>query len=513
MAISDLPQHQTLMRNLAKPDAWPDGSGVPRLIQTHISSVVLAGACAYKVKKPLDLGFLDFSTLEKRHEACRQEVRLNSRLAPELYLGVVPITGSAEQPSVDGDGEPIDWAVQMRRFDPAAVLDQCPQRIDDSLIDRLAADIAGFHRNAEVAPEDYGSPAAVAAAVDDNIRQIRARRSAERAQLDQLADWLAGQQERLAPLLAARQAQGHIRECHGDLHLNNIVLIDGRPVIFDGIEFNPQLRYIDVLSDLAFLTMDLARLGRPDQAYRLLDRYLAVTGDFAGLPLLRLYEVYRAMVRAKVAAIHAGERNLGADEREHIVALLRRYLRVATRLTREPSPALVITHGVSGAGKSTASDLLVAELSAIRVRSDVERKRLAAGGGSVNAADLYGEGMTTRTYDRLYALAAGIIDAGYVAVVDATFLDARQRHRFAGLAAERAVPFAILACQAPPAELARRVGARSRGGWDVSDADGAVVARQLAAEGALDSQEQAAAVVVSPEQPLDVEQLCARLWG
>lgn len=512
MAISDLQQHQNLVRRLTRADAWPGERETPVVIETHISSVVLVGKFAYKLKKPLDLGFLDFSTLDKRQHACQEELRLNGRLAPDLYLGVVPISGSVEQPRLD-EGEPIEWAVQMRRFDPAAVLAECPQRIDDALVDQLAVDIGHFHGTAPVAPAGQGEPGAVIAAMTDNIRQIRARRSAERAQLDQLADWLEREQDRLEPVLQARQAQGFVRECHGDLHLNNIVLINGKPVIFDGIEFNAALRYIDVFADLAFLTMDLMRLGRTAQAYRLLDRYLAVTGDFSGLPLLRLYEVYRAMVRAKVAAIHAGERNLGADEREQIVASLRRYLRVASRLTRDPRPALIITHGVSGVGKSTVSDLLVAELPAVRVRSDVERKRLAAKDGVVDAKDLYSENMTARTYDRLHKLAGGVMDAGYIAVVDATFLDATQRARFAELADARNVPFAIMDCQAPPAELVRRVGARSGGGRDVSDADTAVLSRQLGQQQALSPAEQARAIKVSPQQPLDLDQVAERLQG
>lgn len=516
MPIEDLQQHQTLVKALANPSNWPGAAHDLRLIQTHISSVVLVDRDAYKLKKPLDLGFLDFSSLEKRHTACDEELRLNGRLAPDVYLDVVPITGSPEHPVVGGTGEPIEWAVHMRRFDPTAVLAECPQRIDIALIDTLAERIGRFHAEAAVAPPEFGSVDLVAGPMRDNIRAIRARRSAERAQLDALGDWIEQRLAACADLIEQRRRDGRVRECHGDLHLNNIVLIGEEPVIFDGIEFAPALRYIDVYADLAFLTMDLTRLGRDDLARRLLDRYLQSTGDYQGLPLLRLYEVYRAMVRAKVAAIRAAERNLSAAEREQIVAELRRYLRVAARLCKEPAPALIITHGVSGSGKTVASDRLLAELPAVRVRSDVERKRLAgltadADSDSAPGQGLYSDDMNERTYGRLAELAEQIIGAGFVAVVDATFLRADRRRDFAALATRLDVPFVIVDCEAPENELRARVAARQTAGGDASEADGAVLERQLAAREPLTPEESALAVPVRPDQELDLELLGDRL--
>jgi aminoglycoside phosphotransferase family enzyme/predicted kinase len=518
MTVEDLQQHQTLAEALADPANWPGAPRDLRLFQTHISSVVLVDQDAYKLKKPLDLGFLDYSTLAKRRHFCDEEIRLNGRLAPDIYLDVVPITGSPEHPVIGGEGEPIEWAVHMRRFDPTAVLGECPERLTPELIDELARRIADFHQAAAIAPPAFGSLDEVAEPMHDNIRQIHARRGAERAKLEQLQAWLEGRLGELAVLIEQRRAEGRVRECHGDLHLGNIVLIDDAPVIFDGIEFNPSLRYIDVYADLAFLTMDLKRLGRHDLARRLLDGYLRITGDYGGLPLLHLYEVYRAMVRAKVAAIHAAERNLSADERELIVAELRRYLRVAAGLSRPPQPGVVITHGVSGSGKSFVTDQVLAALPAVRVRSDVERKRLAglaaeASSGSGLGADLYSAAMTERTYGRLVELAEGIITAGFIAVIDATCLKAAQRRPFAELAERLGVPFVILDCEAPRAVLEQRVRQRQAAGEGVSEADLAVLASQLSHREPLQAEEQAHCLVIDPEHPLDTERLDNLLLG
>jgi predicted kinase len=406
----------------------------------------------------------------------------------------------------------------MRRFDPTAVLSECPERLTTELIDTLAERIAHFHRSAAIAPEEFGSLDLVAEPMRDNIRQIHARRGAERAKLEKLEGWLETRLAEVADLLEKRRAQGRIRECHGDLHLGNIVLIDDEPVIFDGIEFNPSLRYIDVYADLAFLTMDLKRLGRDDLARRLLDGYLRITGDYEGLPLLHLYEVYRAMVRAKVSAIHAAERNLSADEREQIVAELRRYLRVAAGLSRAGYAGLVITHGVSGSGKSYVTDKVLAALPAVRVRSDVERKRLAGlaaddRSGSGLSEDLYSDAMTDRTYARLAELAEGIIVAGFIAVVDATFLKAAQRDAFAALAARMDVPFLLLDCEAPREVLEQRVTQRLAGADTVSEASLEVLALQLAQREPLTLAERENSLPISPDAGLDVEQLETRLQG
>ena len=288
-------------------------------------------------------------------------------------------------------------------------------------------------------------------------------------------------------------------------------------MIFDGIEFSEALRWIDTLSDLAFLTMDLKHLGRGELAAWLLDAYLSENGDYAGLPLLRLYEVYRAMVRAKVAAIRA-EQVEGSEAREAVLAEYLRYLRLAEALVREGRGAIVLTYGVSGSGKSHWAGELVGALHAVRVRSDVERKRLAgvAPTGDASAdleAGIYSAEMTARTYRRLEDLAQYIVQAGGVAVVDATFLKQARRRPFVELAKTLGVPWLILRCQAPEEVLRERVRRRHAAGGDASDADLRVLEAQLLQKESLNAEEREHSLVVSPERPLDPEAVAARLWG
>ncbi|MCK6429794.1 MAG: phosphotransferase, partial [Burkholderiaceae bacterium] len=282
------------------------GGGAVETIETHISTVLLAGEFAYKLKKPVDLGFLDFTTLAARRRFCEQELRLNRRTAPQLYLDVLAITGTVDAPRLGGPGAPIDWAVRMRRFAAEDLLDARVRagRLDAACIDRLAAAIAAFHMEAPRvdAASALGSAGTVARWLLDNVEGLREHvgASVDRARIDALADWTRRELERRAALLQARHRDGFVRECHGDLHLGNIVLVDGAPIPFDCIEFNDELRCIDVLSDLAFTVMDLLDRAEPRLAWRLLNGYLEATGDYGAVPLARPYLVYRALVRAKV---------------------------------------------------------------------------------------------------------------------------------------------------------------------------------------------------------------------
>ncbi len=378
--------------------------------------------------------------------------------------------------------------------------------------------IARFHGDAARCPEDapWGTPEAVYAPMVQNFSQIRSRRASDRPFLDRLADWTEQRQIELRQVLDARRAGGHVRECHGDLHLGNIALIDGEPVAFDGIEFNPGLRWIDTMNDLAFLTMDLTRVGRVDLARCLLDSYLQLSGDYEGLRVLHFYEVYRAMVRAKVAAIRVAQRDLAPADREHAIAEFRRYLRIAEAFTRPSPTAIVITHGVSGTGKSTLTSRMLDRLPAVRVRSDVERKRLAGLPADVNAmnrynAGIYAAGMSERTYERLAGQARAIVEGGFIAIVDAAFLKHEQRLRFADLAAALNVPFVILSCEAPETVLRARIGQRLAKGQDASDADLAVLAGQLRDREPLGREELGMSIVITPERPFVLDQLVRRI--
>jgi aminoglycoside phosphotransferase family enzyme/predicted kinase len=511
VAVETTTQHEALIQSLMDPARWPSGGGNRRRIDTHISTVVLAGENAYKLKKPLDLGFLDFLTVESRHRACLEELRLNRRLAPQIYQAVCAITGSIAAPAIDGKGEVVDWAVRMTRFDPEAILSSLVDRLDRPLIDVLATRVARFHAEAAVCdPRDaYGDPQAVYAPMAQNIEQIRSRAVRFADHIEPLARWTAEQVRRLDAVLRKRKLEGHVRECHGDLHLGNVALIDGQPVVFDAIEFNPGLRWIDTVNDIGFMTMDLQERGRSDLAYRFLDRYLQDSGDYEGIAVLRFYEVYRALVRAKIAAIRTTQGDLDVTEQAAVATELGGYIGFARRLSEPREGALIITQGLSGSGKSHVSRTLSDFLPAVRLRSDIERKRILGVEPTCDATDqgAYSRDLTQQTYTRLAGLARTVIEAGYIAVVDATFLKREMRRRFRDLAGSLGVPFAIIDCDAPVATLRARIAARGRRADNVSDAGLRVLDAQLKSREPLSDNETAASVAVRPDRALDRQRL------
>lgn len=518
MTIETIEDHENLIDALIDPACWPQGGGDRRRIDTHISTVVLAGEVAYKIKKPLDLGFLDFRSLQARKFACEEELRINRRLAPHIYQAVCAITGSPTAPLIDAEGDAIDWAVRMQRFDPDAVLSNPALEIDDRLIDRLAETVAAFHASAPVADgarsdvqSSNGNPPELSAVLA-NFHQLKVVDGSLLGHVRELESWTLDRAQSLRPLLRQRRQHGCVRECHGDLHLGNVALIDGDPVVFDAIEFDPDLRWIDVANDIAFLTMDLHQRDMRDSAYRFVDRYLSATGDYAALRLLQFYEVYRALVRAKIAAIRLQQVDDG-EQRAKTREELERYLTLAIQLAAPRRGALLITHGVSGSGKSYASAGLSQQLHGVRLRSDVERKRLLGLAPEADAAPGggYDAGVTARTYRRLLDLAREVIEAGYPVIVDATFLDRADRVRFADLAAKLCVPFAILDCEADPDILRARITARQSETGNVSDADLAVLEAQLARAAPLTPDERAVSLSISPGRPLDLRALAALL--
>ena len=471
--------------------SWPHPVASVRLIETHISWVFLTGDYAYKVKKPVDYGFLDFSTLERRRFYCEEEVRLNRRLAPQIYLDVVPIAGTAAAPRVAGSGEAFDYAVRMRQFDDAAGFDRllAAGELGVEHMDAAAAVLAAFHDRAAVADEasGQGSAAAVTAPVRENFDQIRPRLDAQlddpgtRELFAELERWSRAGCERHGAAFGRRLSGGFVRECHGDLHLRNIVVWRGEVIPFDCIEFSDALRWIDTCSELAFLLMDLDDHDRRDLARRLLDAYLQRSGDYGGLELLDFYRAYRAMVRAKVASLRLAQ--LGNDDPE-LAAEMSRYLELARRYSRPRRSALLVTHGVSGSGKTFVSQRLLEGRDLIRLRSDVERKRLAGlaatdSSGSGQGTGLYAADMTARTYRRLLELAEALTGWGFAVIVDAAFLAGAQRDLFRRFADARGLPFAIVHCAADDHVQRRRVRARSAGGKDASEADVAILDRQL----------------------------------
>ena len=459
------------------------------LIQTHISSVLLAGEHAYKLKKPVAFGFVDFSTLAARGRCCADEVRLNRRTAPQVYLDVVRVTGTDSAPRLGGRGPTIEYAVRMRRFATRNLADRRAHagRLNAAHIDRLAAEVAAFHTKAARSPADadYGLPSKVLRWARENFALCLLRLDDEprRARLQRLAQWTEEEFRRRAGWFAARRTGGFIRECHGDLHLANIVLLDEVPVPFDGIEFNPELRFIDVASDVAFTFMDLGEHGLPRLAWRFLNQYLEASGDYGLLTGLRFYAVYRALVRAKVSLIRAHQPDAHPAERRRAAGAFARDLALAERLTVVPSPLLLAVGGLSGAGKTTVAGLLLEHLGAVRVRSDVERKRLAGlKAGARTAAGfssgLYSPEMTTRTYARLHEVAATVLEAGYPVIVDAAMLRRAERDALRALAARFGLRSECIWCEASPATLRARIARRQAQGADASDATLAVLQRQ-----------------------------------
>lgn len=491
------------------------------VLETHISHVILAGDFAYKLKKPVNLGFLDFSTLEARRFSCNEELRLNRRLAPDLYLEVVRIGGTPENP-VLGGMPAIEYAVRMRRFPQASLLDRVLERgaLLPRHVDDLAREIAAFHKATPAADSraSFGSPDSIIRPAQQNFEQIRPRLSdpEDLARLDRLQTWTDRVFEQHRAVFSARKTAGYVRECHGDLHTGNIALIQNKATIFDCIEFSPELRWIDVMSEAAFLVMDLVRRGRPDLGWRFLDGYLQLTGDYQGLEVLRFYFVYRAMVRAKIHAIRLNQAGVPADEKENNLARCRVYLSLAEQTASRWRPLLAITHGPSGSGKTTLSQPMVEQLCAIRVRSDVERKRIFGMGaeeksGSLPGAGIYGPGAGDETYGRLKQAAATALASGLPVIVDATFLKARWRNEFRRLAAEWKAPFAILDFRAEETVIRQRIVERLREDKDASEADEAVLEKQIASQDPLNDDERACVIPVTTERPGAVTEAIDRL--
>jgi len=500
--------------------------GDTRLLETHISWVLLSGSHAYKFKKPVDFGFLDFTTPERREFFCREELRLNRRLAPDLYLGVLPVTGTQQAPRLGtGPGKVLDWAVHMRRFPQARQLDRqlAAGELDAEDLVAFAARLAGFHGAAAVASNDTGPglPSTLDQAATDNFRSVL-----EQALLDEpyservrrLQAWTRDQFDKLSPLLWQRRDQGKVRECHGDLHLSNLLrLADGSVTAFDCIEFSPDLRWIDVLNDAAFLVMDLLDRSRQDLAFAFLNAYLEETGDHEGLRALPYFIAYRSMVRAKVALLQAAQAIARAD-RDEAVERAREHIDLAVGMAATRPASLVITHGLSGSGKSWLSRQLSVLLPAIWLRSDVERKRLhglprMADSKSAAGQDLYSSAASQATYGRLRDLAGVALAAGFNVLVDAAFLEQERREAFRDLALERSARFRILDCTAPEATLEERVRQRRDHGTDPSEADVGILHRQLQQDWQLREAEGAQSVVVDTHQALDLPALVRQLLG
>jgi len=497
---------EPLIAALLRPEAYDHPVQELRLLQTHISWILLTGSYAYKIKKPVDLGFVDFSSLAKRRHFCSQELRLNRRLAPDLYLGLSSIRGPLHQAHVGGCGPEIEVAVRMRQFRQQDLLTAVLQRRLPlasllPLVEELATRLADFHAAAAIAPQnsDFGRPARVCEPALANL-QVLERILGNDRRLPPLRQWCLAEAARLEPLFERRRLAGRVREGHGDLHTGNLVLHAGRLVGFDCLEFSETLRWIDVISDIAFLAMDLRRHRHSLLAASLLNHWLIGSGDYGALAAWRWYQSYRALVRAKVTALRLEQQAADAAPADCAEGRrggwndLQAYLHLARPPLRRPRPLLLITHGVSGSGKSHLSRLLAQRLGWLHIRSDVERLRLFGRWGEPCGAPLQGDPYAPPVSERLYRgrlsdCCSSALEAGLSVICDATFLLAWQRRQFQSLASRLGAGFAILSCPCT-AELARRrIALRQERGDDPSEADGTVLERQLAAQQPLDAEE------------------------
>ncbi|MEZ5560429.1 MAG: AAA family ATPase [Pseudomonadales bacterium] len=469
-----LPPHLSALLDAG---TYPHACGEISLVETHISWVLLTGSYAYKLKKPVRFPFVDFSTLERREHFCREELRCNRAFAPELYHDVVALTRRPDGAvQVGGGGEIVEWAVRMRQFPPERQLDRLLARdgLDSTLLHDFGVSLAALHgalpgaRNGRIVAREFQPVRenfATLAGLSLGAADRAVLRRCQRAALDALsahASWFC-----------RRASEHRVRECHGDLHLSNMVLMGDRVVAFDCVEFDPALRWIDTFCDIAFLFMDCLVRNRADLAYAFLDGYLDGSGDYGGLVLLRHYAAYRSLVRAKVAALQADWPRM------------RLHLRWGAQHLRSPPGSLILTCGLSGSGKSYLATRLVPLLPAIRLRSDVARKALAglapdAHSGSRIAAGLYTADRSRKTYDWLADLAVSLARQGETVIVDATFLQAARREQFLELARSIGLPVLVLYCTADEALLRRRVLARAGQPGEPSEADVTVLEAQLA---------------------------------
>lgn len=507
--MSDAEIQSRIVQALREPACYPHPVRQVRHIETHISHLLLTGPFAYKIKKPLDLGFLDFSTLDKRRFCCEEELRLNRRMTPDVYLDVVTINGKPGLPCVNGAGPILEYAVKMRQFDPASGLDQLEEqgRLTLHHADAMAETVADFHARIPSVPLDFtlGRPETIWQPVAQNFEQIESRignNNEMHVLLNAIRQWSETEHARLVPEFVQRREQGFVRECHGDLHLGNMAWENGRLLVFDCIEFSPALRWIDVISEAAFCYMDLLHRGHHDFATRFLNVYLERTGDYAGMRLLRFYAVYRAMVRAKVAFIRATQPGISVEETNREKQLGMAYLRLADSFTRHRPPVLVITHGLSGSGKTTFSQELAMQFELVSLRSDVERKRLAGldaleKSGSGVESGIYTRDFSRRTYEYLAEIADKLLRAGFSVLVDATFIARWQRDLFRQLAERCNVPLHILDFDLAEEVLRQRVQARSAEGRDASEADVAVLEQQLKTHEPLSQDETGYAIPVT----------------
>ncbi|MBD2460723.1 AAA family ATPase [Oscillatoria sp. FACHB-1407] len=480
MTDSSLP---SLIQQMLQPDFYPHPVQPPiQLIQTHVSYVLLTGELAYKVKKPVDFGFLDYSTLEKRHFFCHEELRLNRRGAAELYLQVLPITQTGDQFHLKDDGEIVDYVVQMRQFPQETLLTSLYDRgeLTEQLLQELAVAIAQFHSTAET--NDYirtfGTVLKVREAFDQNYEQTEAYIGGPQTQ--QQFDETRAYTDRFfaerQDLFSDRIHDNRIRECHGDIHLRNICLWNDKLLLFDCIEFNEPFRFVDVMYDIAYIVMDLEARQRSDLSTVFLNTYVEQTGDWEGLQILPLYVNRQSYVRAKVTSFLLDIPTIPDTEKQSASETAALYYRLAWQCVQPRQGRLFLMSGLSGSGKTTTARQLAKQVNGIHIRSDAVRKHLGGIPLQQRGDDqLYTPEMTEKTYGRLLELGITLAKEGYTVILDAKY--DRQNLRQEAIAQARAnqLPIQLIHCTAPLEVLSDRLQHRT---GDIADATADLLPKQ-----------------------------------
>jgi hypothetical protein len=480
MAETSLPH---LIQQMCQPEFYPHPVTEPiRLLQTHVSYVLLTGDYAYKVKKPVNFGFLDYSTLEKRQHFCQEELRLNNRTAASLYLEAVAIHQDGDTFHLEGSGEPVEYAVKMVQFPQDTLLSVLYERgeLTEDLIRDLAETVADFHLRAETNDHirSFGEVDQIRAAFDENYEQTAGYIGGPQTQqqFDETKAYTDNFFATRKELFQKRIEQDWIRACHGDLHLNNIAYWQDQLYLFDCIEFNEPFRYVDVMYDVGFVVMDLLAKDCPHLANVFLNHYVEQTGDWEGLQLLPLYISRQAYVRAKVTSFLLNDPSVDVATKEAASQSAAQYYRLAWSAVQSQSGKLYMMVGLSGSGKTTVARELVSRTDAIHIRSDAVRKHLA--GVPLNERggdDLYTPAMSEKTYNRLLELGITLARAGFTVVLDAKYDRQALRQQALDQAKAADIPLELIHCTAPQDVLEARLEARS---GDIADATVAVLRQQ-----------------------------------
>lgn len=475
----------SLIDQLSSNDLYPHPVEVITTIETHISIVFLTGQYAYKLKKPVNFGFLDFSTLTQRKKFCQLELQLNKRTAPEIYLDVCPLYLNDDKisfsPSKEED-EPVEYLVKMNQFEPNFVLGRFLREhtLTTGQIEDLATQIANFHLQAQACPSDliYGHPDDAVHPMLENFPSLMQTYDDPETsyRLRQLAQWTHFKQKQIYTLLEARKQEGFVKACHGDMHLDNITLIDNKPTLFDGIEFNDQFRWIDTINDLAFLLIDLDYRKQIGLRRQLLSLYMNQTSDYNALELLRFYQTYRAMVRAKITALRYHQLDKHSYEAKSCWQMALDYIKQAEGYAYEvPETKIILMQGVAGSGKSHYARELLNEIDGVIISSDIERKRLYGISplhrvSEEEKTQLYSAEMNQKTYERLYDLTETISKAGYSVIVDATFLKYQHREVFMELAEKLNADYRVIYIEPDIDRIEQNIRLRTQSNDNPSDA-------------------------------------------